>query len=73
MESLKTYLERKEISQAQFAQLVGVTQPTVSDWINGRMLPSTDRLVEISRVTGLSIDKLLDNPARKRRSEVRAG
>lgn len=73
MEPLKTYLERNEISQAQFAQLVGVTQPTVSDWINGRMLPSTDRLVEISRVTGLSIDKLLDNPARKRRSEVRAG
>jgi transcriptional regulator with XRE-family HTH domain len=68
MEPLKTYLERKEISQAQFAQLVGVTQPTVSDWINGRMLPSTDRLVEISRVTGLSIDKLLDNPARKRAS-----
>lgn len=48
-----------EITQADFAKSIGVSQPTVSDWIGGRMLPSVETLIVIARVTGLSLDELV--------------
>lgn len=62
MEALKRYLEDHEITQAAFADRIGVQQPTVSDWLSGRFNPSIANLQAISAETGLSIDELLDNP-----------
>ncbi len=65
MQALQTYLKDKDITQAQFAERVGVSQPTVSDWINGHIYPSGEKLLEISRITRLSIDELLANKTKK--------
>ncbi len=65
MEALKQYLAAKEITQIEFARTLGVKQPTISDYVNGNMLPKGKRLKKISEITGLSIDKLLANPVRK--------
>lgn len=36
--------ERKALSQAELARRLGVSQPTVSDWENGKTEPSVDNL-----------------------------
>ena len=69
MRRLRRYLADNELSQAQFAELLGVSQPTVCDWLNGDKLPSTDNLISLSRITGISIDELL---AKSGRQQLRA-
>jgi transcriptional regulator with XRE-family HTH domain len=61
MEALKTYRERTGMSQAELARLCEVSQPTICDIENGKHSPSLDLLKRISKVTGLSPNKLLSN------------
>lgn len=63
MEALRQYLDRQKMSQAQFAEQVGVKQPSVWEWLNGDSNPSIDSLKKISEITGISIDKLLADKA----------
>jgi transcriptional regulator with XRE-family HTH domain len=63
MEALRTYLKDRAITQAEFASQLGVSQPTVSEWINGESFPTVTRLAEISRRTGISVDKLISEAA----------
>ena len=64
MEALKQYLVSNSIPQSAFAKQLGVSQPTVSDYVNGNMLPKGKRLKMISEITGLSVDQLLNSSAR---------
>ena len=59
MKALRDYLELTDTSQQAFAERLGVKQPTVWGWINGKYSPSAEMLKRISEVTGISIDKLL--------------
>lgn len=59
MERLAKYLSDAEISQVEFAKRLGVSQPTVSDWVNGAKHPSTENLIALSKVTGIGVDELL--------------
>jgi transcriptional regulator with XRE-family HTH domain len=61
MQALKSYRERRKISQAELARLCAVSQPTICDIENGRQMPSVPLLKRITKVTGLSADKLLAN------------
>jgi len=63
MERLREHLAEKKITQAEFARRLGVSQPTVCEWLNGKIWPSANRLLEISRETGLSIDELMSEAA----------
>lgn len=63
MKALQHYIARQNLSQAQFADLVGVKQPSVWEWLNGDSNPSIDSLRKISEITGISIDKLLADEA----------
>lgn len=67
MERLREYMTERKLTQGELATLLGVSQPTVSDWISGKMKPSADRLIEISERTGLTVDELL----KRRKSEKR--
>lgn len=59
MQALKQYLADKGITQLDFARELGVTQPTVSDWVNGDMSPSLERLKLIAVKTGIPIAELV--------------
>lgn len=59
MEILARWLADTGTSQYEFARDLDVSQPTVSDWIRGEKLPSTDNLRRISQRTGISADTLL--------------
>lgn len=63
MERLRAWLNESETTQLELAKALGVSQPTVSDWINGFTSPTAARLRLISEYTGISIDELLAAPS----------
>jgi transcriptional regulator with XRE-family HTH domain len=62
MEGLREYMQARELTQAELATQLGVSQPTVSDWLNGKTKPTAGRLLKISKKTGVSVDELLKGP-----------
>jgi transcriptional regulator with XRE-family HTH domain len=62
MERLRAWLADTETTQLEFATVMGVSQPTVSDWLSGRTSPTVQKLRGIAAHTGLSIDDLLAPP-----------
>lgn len=59
MERLKRWLAESNTSQSALARAIKVSQPTVSDWINGINSPSVGNLRALGEFTGLSLDELL--------------
>ena len=45
------YLENKQISQTYFAEQIGVSQPTLSRYVNGVSLPSVVVGARIAEIT----------------------
>lgn len=62
MIALKDHIARAGISQAQAAQLFGVTQPRVSDLMRGKInLFGLDALVNMATTAGLRVEmRVLD-------------
>lgn len=55
--ALKAHITRAEMSQAQAAKLLGVTQPRVSDLMRGKInLFGLDALVNMATAAGLHIE-----------------
>lgn len=59
MDRLREYMQERGLTQYELAKILDVSQPTVSDWLNGNFTPSAKRLLHISKRTGLSVDELL--------------
>lgn len=65
MEKLRSWLRDQELSQAQLAKRVGVTEGAISQWLNGHSRPSLDNLVALSQQTGMPVESLIEDlPAR---------
>jgi transcriptional regulator with XRE-family HTH domain len=60
MERLRRFLEKQKLTQMEFAEMMGVSQATVSDWLRGASHPKIGKLRKMSTLTKLSIDKLLE-------------
>ena len=57
MMALKRHIERNALSQAQAAQIFGVTQPRVSDLMRGKInLFGLDALVNMIAAAGMHIE-----------------
>lgn len=54
---------QKRMSQKQLGEMLGVTYQTVSRWENGAMLPTTENLIKLSDILGVSTDFLLGRKA----------
>ncbi|MEW6134075.1 MAG: helix-turn-helix domain-containing protein [Pseudomonadota bacterium] len=65
MMALKNHIEQANLSQAQAAKLLGVTQPRVSDLMRGKInLFSLDALVNMTLAAGLHIEmRVLEDEA----------
>lgn len=59
MNNVKRLCIRKGIEQKELAILVGVSQPTVSDWCNHKKNPSGKRLDKLSEIFGVSRSVIL--------------
>lgn len=64
MNIVKELCIRKGLVQKELASMVGVSQPTVSDWFNNKTDPSGERLEKLSEIFGVSRAAILgyDNP-----------
>ena len=58
-ERIKTLRENCNISQAQLATKLGITRSSVNAWEMGISIPSTQYIVELSRIFKVSTDYLL--------------
>ena len=61
MKVLADWLDKKGLTQQQFAQQIGVKQPTLSAYITGKHGPSRRMLLVIASKTGLSVKDLVES------------
>lgn len=50
MSTLKELMRLRDIKQKQIAMEIGVTQPTVSDWVNGKKIPEGKNLQKLAKL-----------------------
>jgi predicted XRE-type DNA-binding protein len=64
MTALKNHIARAGMTQVQAAELLGVTQPRVSDLLRGKInLFALDALVNMATTAGLHIELRVSEPA----------
>jgi transcriptional regulator with XRE-family HTH domain len=59
-EQLERILDYTWTSQEELAEIIGVSQATVSRYITGKQMPSIDVVVKIARELDYDIDALID-------------
>lgn len=57
--NIRMLRKKQEMSQVQFAEKLGVTQGTVSQWETGVSQPETDLLIRMAVEFDVSLDMLL--------------
>lgn len=58
-EKIQKLRKEKGISQEGLAEIIGVSRQSVAKWEMGRSYPEVDKLIELSNIFRISIDKLL--------------
>ena len=59
---LKELRNQKGLTQEQFAEIINVSNRTVSRWENGETIPNMETLKLLSKEFNVSINKLLGEP-----------
>lgn len=52
-------MKMQKMSQKELAEIIGVSQSNVTDWKNGKCIPSAPVLAKIATYFGVSVDYLL--------------
>ena len=65
-EFLKRLRGEKGLTQERLAELLGVSNRSVSRWENGRNMPDFDLLMELARCYDVSVEEILDGERRAR-------
>ena len=55
---IKHYREEREMTQEDLASFLSVDRSTITKWETGEAMPRADKLPELARVLGCSIDEL---------------
>lgn len=58
MNNIKILLKEKGVLQKEFALDIGVSQPTVSDWINNRKDPRGENLLKVAEYFGVQPEQI---------------
>jgi len=56
--TLKVQRAKKDLTQEQLAQLVGVTRKTINTVEKGKYVPSTYLALKLAKVLGVSVEEL---------------
>lgn len=59
MTKIKELRKARRMSQAELAEMLHITQTSVSQWETGKTEPSFDTLVKMSEIFGVTIDYIL--------------
>ena len=57
---IKKLRERSGMTQLELAKRMGVEQNTISQWENGTRFPRADKLPQLARLLGCTIDELFE-------------
>ena len=63
---LRYQLQRAGISQAAFAEKMGVTRASVNYWISGARIPRLDTAITITEILGCRMSDLLEDPDKQK-------
>ena len=69
-EHLMALRKQRGWSQEELGSQIGVTRQTVSKWEMGQSTPELEKLVELSRLFGMSIDQLVGGAGAPHRGTV---
>ncbi len=58
MNKIKEFREKANLSQAEVAEKLGIKQNAVSMWETGENFPRADKLPELAKIFGCTIDDL---------------
>ena len=58
-EKIFEILKEKNITQKQFSKMTGIAESTISDWKRKKLNPSSDKLMIITNILGISVYELL--------------
>lgn len=59
---LREILKDKGMTLKEFAELSGIRQPNLSNYMNGRISPTLDTLVRIADSLNVPVSELLEEP-----------
>ena len=57
--SIREHRKRSGLSQEKLAELVGVSRQAVTKWETGQSAPSTENLLRLAEIFGVSLDALI--------------
>ena len=55
----KELLKEVDLNGAQLARRIGVSTEAVSQWVRGAAYPNLDRVPEIAKALGVSVERVL--------------
>jgi len=61
MNGIQARRKKRNLTQSQLAEKLGTTQGAVSQWEKGIAFPSADKLPELAKILGCSIDALYNS------------
>lgn len=65
--NLKFYMERKGKNQRELAEIVGVSAPTMNDWIKGKKYPRIDKIEILANYFGILKSDLIEEKTEEHR------
>ncbi len=63
---LKELRNEKSITQAELAEVLGVSNRSISRWENGSTMPDFDLLIELAKYYGVEVGEILDGERKNR-------
>lgn len=66
--NLARYIEAKGKTQKEIAEYLGVSAPTVSDWINGKKFPRMDKIEMLANYFGCLKSDLIEDKVEMRKN-----
>lgn len=60
--NLRRYMETKKISQKELAVIVGVSAPTINEWVKAKKYPRIDKIEILSNYFGCLKSDLIEEP-----------
>lgn len=57
--TVKELMQKNNVTGVQLAEVVGVNKSTISEWLNGKYLPSGIRIVKIAKHFHVSVSYLI--------------
>lgn len=68
-EKLKSYRTNLKISQEKVAELVGVSRQAVTKWENDQTVPTSNNLITLASIYGVSVDELITGKQTEEKNE----